>query len=356
MINTKKILTTFSALALALALCAGLAACAVFQPKKGADDPGAATEITATQGSAKPAADGSDDPEAGPSAGLPQPQIQTGRSITVEQVVEYANESRYLMEFAQRFFDDYIIYTDSSGRFTFAPVDNSMPLSDYDWDKLAGVEGSKELAYIEDGAVTSIKGIDVSRYQETIDWEKVAADGVKFAFIRLGYRGYSTGKLVLDSQFENNIKGAVKAGVDVGVYFVTQAVSVEEAEEEAAFVVENIAPYRVTYPVVLDIEDAASDAARTNLLTAAERTDYTIAFCEAVKKKGYTPMLYCNIRWFMEKLELPRLTGYDKWFAQYFSRPFFPYEFQVWQYTSSGRVDGINGDVDLNLCFVDYAR
>ena len=356
MTTIKRIIKTFSALALVLLLAAGLAACAVFQPKT-ADDPGAATEIAeAPVVSAKPAA-GADDPDPEPAA-LPEPALtEKERVISVDQVIEYANNSKYLMEFAQRFFSDYIIYTDSSGRFTYAPVDKSMPLSDYNWDNLVPVPGSSnELTYIENNAEVSIKGIDVSRYQGAIDWEKVAADGVKFAFIRLGYRGYSTAKLVIDEQFENNIKGAVKAGVNVGVYFVTQAVSVEEAIEEANFVLEAIAPYKVTYPIVLDIEDAASDSARTNLLTAEERTDYTIAFCEEVKKKGYTPMLYCNIRWFMEKLELSRLTGYDKWFAQYFSRPFFPYEFQVWQYSSKGRVDGIKGDVDLNLCFVDYAN
>lgn len=356
MIKFNKFIKTFSALALTLLLSAGLAACAVFQPREAAvpDDPGAATEPASQSGdSAKPRADiDSQDDETG--NGLPDPYSTT---VTVDQVVQYANDSSYLMEFAQRFFSDYIIYTDSSGRFTYAPVDKTMPLSDYNWDNLVPVpDSTRELAYIEDGAEAAIKGIDVSRYQESIDWEKVAADGVRFAIIRMGYRGYSTAKLVTDEQFENNIKGAIKAGIDVGVYFVTQAISVEEAEEEAAYVMEAIAPYKISFPIVLDIEDAASSSARTNTLTAAERTDYAIAFCEAVKRKGYTPMLYCNIRWFMEKLELSRLTKYDKWFAQYFNRPFFPYEFQIWQYTNKGRVDGINGDVDLNLCFFDYGQ
>ena len=351
-----KFIKTLSALALTLLLSAGLAACAVFQPKEAAvsDDPGAATEPPASSTvSAKPGADiGLSDPES--EAVLPDP---SSRTVTIEQVIEYANNSKYLMEFAQRFFDDYIIYTDSSGRFTYVPVDKTMPLSDYNWDNLVKVpDTANELAYIENGAEAAIKGIDVSTYQNKIDWEKVAADGVKFAIIRLGYRGYSSGKLVTDDRFEENIKGAIKAGVNVGVYFVTQAVSVEEAEAEAAYVLEAIAPYKISFPVVLDIEDAASSSARTNLLTASERTDYTIAFCEEVKKKGYTPMLYCNIRWFMEKLELSRLTEYDKWFAQYFNRPFFPYEFQIWQYTNKGRVNGIEGDVDLNLCFSGYAQ
>jgi GH25 family lysozyme M1 (1,4-beta-N-acetylmuramidase) len=108
--------------------------------------------------------------------------------------------------------------------------------------------------------------------------------------------------------------------------------------------------------VVLDLEDPASLTARTVGLTQEERTDMTVAFCETVREAGYTPMLYCNIRWFMEELDLTRLTEYDKWFAQYFNRPFFPYEYQMWQYTNNGRVDGITGPVDLNLSFVDYGQ
>jgi lysozyme len=115
-------------------------------------------------------------------------------------------------------------------------------------------------------------------------------------------------------------------------------------------------PYNVTWPVVLDIEEAASVTARTTNLTKEQRTDFAIAFCETIKEAGYTPMLYCNIRWFIQELDLARLTEYDKWLAQYFNRPFFPYELQMWQYTSSGRVDGIIGNVDLNLSFVDYSN
>ena len=142
----------------------------------------------------------------------------------------------------------------------------------------------------------------------------------------------------------------------MGVYFVTQAISVEEAVEEAQFVMENIRPYNVTWPIVLDIEDAASATARTAELSQQARTDHAIAFCETVKESGYTPMLYCNIRWFIEKLDITRITDYDKWFAQYFRKPFFPYAFQMWQYSSTGRIDGIEGNVDYNISFVDYGN
>ena len=278
-------------------------------------------------------------------------------SVTEEELQRYATESTTVWEFVQRFFKDKIVYKNRDGKFIYEPVNYDLPLSDYDWDNLVALEKPyREVEYVQDGKTISIKGIDISRYQHEIDWERVAKDGVKYAIIRLGYRGYDKGGLVKDDLFDTNVKGALKNGIPVGVYFVTQAISVEEAIEEAEFVLENIRPYKVTWPVVLDIEDAASATARTVNLTQEERTDLTIAFCETVKEAGYTPMLYCNIRWFIEELDLSRLTEYDKWFAQYFNRPFFPYAFQMWQYTSSGRVDGISGNVDLNICFKDYGK
>ena len=238
-------------------------------------------------------------------------------------------------------------------------MDETLPKSDYNFDNLVNVRlKGKEFEYVEDGVTTSIKGIDVSQYQGDIDWEKVADDGVKFVFIRAGYRGYGTGKLVQDSKFEDNIIGALKNGIAVGVYFVPQSISVEEAIEEADFVLDMIKPYNVTWPIVLDLENAgtATSPARTADLTAEERTTYVLAFCDRIKEFGYLPMLYSNIGWYMDRLELSRLTLVDKWFAQYFNRPFFPYEFTVWQYTDSGSVDGIKGNVDFDISFKDYGE
>ncbi len=279
-------------------------------------------------------------------------------SLPLSRLKEYAQSSSAVWEFIQRFFTNTIVYKDKLGNFVYAPVDNSLPKSNYNFDNLVNINptGTKELEYVENGVTTSIKGIDVSQYQADIDWEKVAADGVKFVMIRAGYRGYGTGKLVQDTKFEDNIQGALKNNVAVGIYFVTQAVSEEEAVEEADFVLEMIKPYRVTWPIVLDIEEAGGGTGRTAGLTADERTTYTLAFCDRIKEFGYVPMLYCNIRWFMEELDLSRLTLVDKWFAQYFNRPFFPYEFTMWQYSSTGKVDGIKGNVDLNLSFRDYGQ
>lgn len=298
---------------------------------------------------------GQTEPSAKPDTVLtPQDEIV---SYTVGEIQEFGRNDASVWELLQDLLPNLIVYRGAGGVFQYASIDRSLPQSDYDWSNLVEVsETPREVEYAVDGEPVSIKGIDVSTYQGDIDWEKVAASGVKFVFIRLGYRGYESGLLVKDDRFEDNIRGALQNGIAVGVYFVTQAISVEEAVEEAQFVMENIRPYNVTWPIVLDIEDAASATARTAELSQQARTDHAIAFCETVKESGYTPMLYCNIRWFIEKLDITRITDYDKWFAQYFRKPFFPYAFQMWQYSSTGRIDGIEGNVDYNISFVDYGN
>lgn len=289
----------------------------------------------------------------------PQPEIPEEETVsyTVEQIQEFGRNDASAWELLQDLLPNLIVYRGAGGVFQYASIDRSLPQSDYDWKNLVEVnESPREVEYVVDGETVSIRGIDVSTYQGEIEWDKVAASGVKFVFIRLGYRGYESGLLVRDDRFEANIRGALQNGIAVGVYFVTQAVSVEEAVEEAQFVMETIRPYNVTWPIVLDIEDAASTTARTADLTQQQRTDHAIAFCETIKEGGYRPMLYCNIRWFIEKLDIARITEYDKWFAQYFRKPFFPYAFQVWQYSSTGSIDGINGNVDYNISFVDYGN
>ncbi|MBQ1907205.1 MAG: glycoside hydrolase family 25 protein [Firmicutes bacterium] len=293
--------------------------------------------------------------EAAAKPGSQETETEPTISIKISDLKRYLDSSSSMMELAQRFFTDTIVYRGADGKYKFEPVNDSLPLSNYDWDGLRPGSG-KELILEREGEPASIKGIDVSRYQGDVDWEKVAADGVKFVFVRLGYRGYSEGALITDEKFEEYVKGAAQHGIGVGIYFVTQAITEEEAIEEAEFVLDSIRPYNITWPVVLDIEEAASITARTVGLGAKDRTDQTIAFCEKIREAGYTPMLYCNIRWYLEELELERLTAYDKWFAQYFNRPFFPYEFTVWQYTNTGRVDGIKGDVDLNISMKDYSK
>jgi GH25 family lysozyme M1 (1,4-beta-N-acetylmuramidase) len=210
---------------------------------------------------------------------------------------------------------------------------------------------SGEVEYYQDGVKISHKGIDISKYQGSIDWNKVKQDGVEFAFLRLGLRGYESGKLVLDETYVNNAVGASDAGVGVGVYFFTQAITVEEAIEEADFVLENIKDYNITYPVVFDIEDLNSEDARTKNMTQEENTAIAIAFCERIKEAGYKPMIYGNLRTFLLMLDMEQLEGYEKWFAYYDLPVYFPYAYSILQYSEKGTVDGITEPVDLNISF-----
>ena len=238
----------------------------------------------------------------------------------------------------------------SNGKYNFIPIRDDLKKHDYLNENLNVLE-SGEYQYVENGQVTSYKGIDVSRFQGKIDWEQVAADGVEFAFIRVGNRGYGSGKVVDDEQFEANIKGANAAGVKVGAYFFSQAITEEELLEEVNYVLEKIAPYQVDCPVVYDVEKVADKSARMNALTSEERTRFTKLFCDTIEAAGYQSMFYCNLEMAAMMLNLEELEEYDRWFAYYNPDFYFPYEFKVWQYSEKGTVAGIKGAVDLNISF-----
>lgn len=227
---------------------------------------------------------------------------------------------------------------------------NLTPCS-YDYDRLKWKNGFP--FYVdENGEVISRLGVDVSKYQGDVDWKKVKETGIDFTILRLGFRGYGeAGKLAVDEYFEKNIKGALDAGLEVGVYFFSQAVSCEEAEEEAAFVLDHIKDYSVTGPVIFDTEEIKDDTARTDCLTKEQFTDHCIAFCSEIEKAGYRPMIYANMKWMAFTLELERLEDYEKWYADYEAVPQNPYAFTIWQYTEKGKIPGIEGSVDLNIWF-----
>lgn len=193
-------------------------------------------------------------------------------------------------------------------------------------------------------------GIDVSHYQGEIDWQKVKAAGIEFVFVRLGYRGYGQeGVLKLDTNFEKNMKGARAAGLDVGVYFFAQAVNETEAIEEAEFVLEHLIEYDLQMPIVYDPESILHEEARTDNVTEEQFTKNTKAFCETIEKSGYDAMIYCNMTWQAFKLDLEELEEYPIWYADYEEYPQTPYHFDIWQYSNEGSVDGIQGNVDLNI-------
>ncbi len=192
-------------------------------------------------------------------------------------------------------------------------------------------------------------GIDVSYYQSKVDWGKVAADGVEFAMIRLGYRGWSDGELCMDERFVENIEGAQAAGIDVGVYFFTQAVNETEARIEAEYVLDKLKGYELQMPIACDVEDIDNGEGRMNNLSTVQRSKNVAVFCQTIQDAGYDAMVYCNMYYEAYKLNLELLSGFPMWYADYSRYPQTPYNFQIWQYTSSGKVDGIKGNVDLNI-------
>ena len=206
-----------------------------------------------------------------------------------------------------------------------------------------------------------VGGIDVSSHNGEIDWAKVKDDGVQFAMVRLGYRGYLTGKIVLDAAFEYNIENAYKNGIDVGVYFYSTATNETEALEEAAYVVEVIKAkeekgIKLTYHVGYDFEEFYNkdDRTRAKGLTAAQISKNTVAFLDYIKASGYKPMLYAGKNPVKTYWETSVVAKYDFWLAHYTEATEYTGKFYMWQYTSSGKVSGLEGRVDLNICGFEH--
>ena len=196
-------------------------------------------------------------------------------------------------------------------------------------------------------------GVDVSSYQEKIDWQQVKDSGIEFVIARVGVRGYTEGNIKQDVLFDSHARGAAEVGLEVGAYFYSQAVSVEEAKEEAQFVLDRLSGHEITGPVIFDWELIGGTSARTYSVEKSVLTDCAIAFCETVRAAGYTPMVYVGNTVGYLRLDLSRLTTYDLWYAQYDTDyPGFFYDFLIWQYTSKGRVPGIEGNVDMDIWFI----
>ena len=231
-----------------------------------------------------------------------------------------------------------------------APVDHSLRTNSYDTAAFRTEENGR-ITY--SGTDTTVRfGIDVSEHQGVIDWAAVAADGVEFAMIRCGWRGYgSTAGLNEDKYFRANIEGALAAGLDVGVYFFSQALTEAEAREEAAYTLELIAGYELTFPVVFDWEQVAVRGSRTLSPDWAAVTDCTEVFCDAVAAAGYTPMTYFNMSMAYLRLDLSRLQKYHGWLAWYHEVPEYRYEYRMWQYGALTTVAGVKGLCDVNLLF-----
>lgn len=234
---------------------------------------------------------------------------------------------------------------------TYYDILKDVPVNSYN-SSYFSKNSSGYMTYTEPGVQTEL-GIDVSVYQGEIDWQKVADAGIDFAIIRVGYRGYGTeGKMMPDKYFVQNIEGALNAGLDVGVYYFSQAITVEEARQEAAYVIEQVKNYPLTYPVVFDWERQNYSGSRTQKVpSVSTMCQMANAFCADITAAGYEAMVYFNPSEGYSQYDLSQLMNYPFWLAQYNSVPTFYYDFDMWQYTSSGRVSGISGNVDMNIRF-----
>jgi len=226
----------------------------------------------------------------------------------------------------------------------------TMARNSYDFSRIQEKDGLKYY-YDEAGNLASMVGVDVSKFQGNIDWEKVKNDGIEFAILRLGLRGYGSGELVTDEKFYANLEGAQSVGLPVGAYFFSAAVNEEEAVEEADYVAQVLSGYQLELPVVFDTEPILYDDARTDGLTPRQLTKITRAFCDRIKALGYEPMIYANAKRFTTALYLEELKDIPVWYADYQEKPIYPYPYQMWQYTEKGSVDGIEGNVDIDLYF-----
>ncbi len=230
-----------------------------------------------------------------------------------------------------------------------------MDLNKYDLDKFVETDG-----YIryEDGK--SVLGVDVSEHQGTIDWQAVKNAGMEFVILRIGYRGMTEGLLNVDATFEQNYQSALDAGLKVGVYFFSQAVTDEEAQKEADFVLDTLNGRELSYPIVFDwetpipSEELPAEDLRAYDMSGEEVTGFAKAFCQRVEERGYTACVYTNKHMAYNSFNLEELKDYPLWYAEYQPAPSLYYDFRIWQYSASGTVPGITGSVDLNICFEPY--
>ena len=250
--------------------------------------------------------------------------------------------------------DNYYAIEDDNGKKTYYEIIKDVPRNDYNLEN--NLINENGLLTYKDSKRESVKGVDLSKYNGTVDFTKLNEAGVGFAMLRLASRGYGSGKISLDEKFVEYAQNAQVAGIQIGAYFYSQAVNENEAVEEANYIVGAISGFNVKYPVAIDIERVSGDEARTDKLTNKERTSIVKMFCDTVKGYGYKPIIYASSEMLVGGLDLEELQDYDVWLADEKIPTEYPYRFGMWQYNTKGHIDGITGDIDLDISFIDYER
>ena len=243
------------------------------------------------------------------------------------------------------------IYDNGIDKIEYPEIKGAL-FNDYDMTLLETNEKKHKTLFDESGNKRSRFGIDVSSYQQNIDWQAVKADGVEFAILRIGYRGYETGQITEDKYFRRNLEGAKAAGIETGVYFFSQALTPEEALEEADYVISLLSETgaELTFPVIFDWEfPTDEDPARTGGMAGEIQTACCRAFCDRIREAGFEPMYYSTINTAIFRYDMGELSDIPLWLADYNRTCSFTYDYKMWQYSCSGVVDGIEGLVDLNI-------
>ncbi len=234
-------------------------------------------------------------------------------------------------------------------------VDEAEALTPFALDRYAFSVTDGVVSYLGEGAMLR-RGIDVSDHQGEIDWQAVAASGIDFAMVRVGWRGYGQGTLNEDERFRENIEGAQAAGLDVGVYFFSQAVSVLEAAEEAVYTAHLLENYTLDLPVFFDWEFIGTEPARTDGTSTETITAACTEFCSLLRGEGFQVGVYTYIPAVYQHYDLNALSGLMVWMGDLGTWPEFYYEHDIWQYSITGSVPGIEGDVDLDVMFLRIAE
>lgn len=244
------------------------------------------------------------------------------------------------------------LITYSNGTEEWLEINPYLVLNTYNTANLVYSNGI--MKYYDNHVNTSFTGVEISNIDDFVDYNKLRNAGVDFVMLRVGQRGYSTGEIMADESFQDNYDRARLAGLDVGVYFFSQATSKEEAEAEADFCLQTISGNEIKYPVVFYIEEVNSNDVRTSNVNQLLRTNLAISFMDRIRSAGYVPMVYGNKEYLLKKLSFGSLIGYDVWLGEEGDIPDFPYEYNMWKYTSVGRIDGINGAARMIISFTDY--
>ncbi|MBR6003257.1 MAG: hypothetical protein IK068_00890 [Lachnospiraceae bacterium] len=241
------------------------------------------------------------------------------------------------------------------GTFDWVTISPNLTKHEYNFENL--IDSSGKMKYFVNNKPASTWGVDISKDQGYIDFNKLKKAGVDFVMIRVGARGYQSGQITIDDYYSDNIKRATDAGLYVGLIFISAATTELEAIEEANSVIEAIGDHRITYPVAYVMQFNGNDTARYEALSKNDKTIVARAFLNTIKEANLIPMVYGDKEWLIKEIDLSKIISeFDIWLSQPDEDvPDYPYKFAMWQYEDLGTVDGISGYVNFDISFIDYS-